>query len=77
MTFTAQGLAQVAGPIAGVLLAAGILEPLWGWWGGVTVAQLLLATLLSFIAVKRSKWWLLLSGLCIGSLAVLIAGVAV
>ena len=70
-------LAQVAGPAASLLLVAGVLEPLWGWRGVATLAQLILATILSFVAVKRSKWWLLLSALCIASLAVVIAGVAI
>ncbi len=67
----------MAGPTGSLLFAAGVLEPLWGWWGVATLAQLVLATILSFIAVKCSWWWLVLSGLCIASLAGLIAGIAV
>jgi hypothetical protein len=77
MKLTMEGLTRIAGPAATVLLATGVLEPLWGWWGVATLAQLLLATIFSFIAAKRSRWWLLLSGLCVASLAGLIAAVAI
>jgi len=77
MKVTTEGLTHIAGPTASLLLAAGVLEPLWGWRGVATLTQLLLATVLSLIAAKRSRWWLLLSALCVASLVVLIAGVAV
>src|SRR5258708_38263793 len=61
MKFKAERLVQIAGPAGSLLLAAGVVDPLWGWWGGVTVAHLLLATILSFIAMRHSRWWLLLT----------------
>jgi len=65
----------VLGIVAALLWSVAFVMPLHGTWGIAVLLQLLVAAALAGVAATRSKWWGLLSLVCLGSIPLVFWGV--